>query len=55
VSDTTDVSFLVETNHLDEKNETHAKEALFRQQRLQLEDEHQKLVDYAMDLAKQVR
>jgi len=54
VSDITDVSFLVETNHLDEKDDTSAKEALFQQQRLQLENEHQKLVDYALDLAKQV-
>jgi hypothetical protein len=52
--DTCDVSFLTDTNHLDERDNIKAKEALFQRQRMQLENEHQKLVEYAAELAKQV-
>jgi len=52
-NDTSDVSFLVETNDLEE-NEDHAlREAFFRQQKTQLEEERQKLMDFATQLAKQ--
>lgn len=53
-NDTTDVSFLLETNYHDDRDDTSAKEALLHQQRLQMEQEQQKLLNYATDLAKQV-
>jgi hypothetical protein len=52
--DTADMSFLTDTSHLDEKDDTKTKEALFQRQRMQLEEEHHKLVEYAAELAKQV-
>ena len=49
-----DVSFLLETNHLEETEDINAKERFVRQQKEQLEKECQKLLDFATELAKQV-
>jgi len=53
-TDCCDVSFILETNHLEEKEEISAKERFINQQKEQLERDRQKLLDFATELAKQV-
>ena len=53
-ADCCDVSFLLETNHLEEKEDIRAKERFINQQKEQLETDRQKLLDFAAELAKQV-
>ena len=53
-SDCCDLSFLMETNYLEEKENISAKEKFISQQKEQLERERQKLLDFAVELAKQV-
>jgi len=48
------VSFLLETNHLEEKESVGAKERFVKQQKEQLENDRQRLLDFAAELAKQV-
>jgi len=53
-TDCCDASFLLETNNLEEREEIVAKERLIKDQKVQLETERRKLVDFAAELAKQV-
>lgn len=53
-SECADVSFLLETNHLEEKEVMTAKQKFIIEQRDQLQKERQKLLDFATELAKQV-
>jgi len=53
-ADCCDVSFLLETNHLEEKENIGARETFVRQQKEQLENDRQNLLDFAAELAKKV-
>ena len=53
-SDCCDVSFLLETNLLEEKEDFRAREKFISGQKEQLEKERQKLLDFAAELTKQV-
>jgi len=53
-SDCCDVSFLLETNHLEEQENVSAKERFIKQQKEQLEKERQRLMDFAAEIAEQV-
>jgi len=53
-TDCCDVSFLLETNHLEETANVSAKERFIKQQKEQLESDRQRLLDFAADVAKQV-
>jgi len=48
------VSFLLDTNLLEEKEDIRAKEKFISRQKEQLEKERQKLLDFAAELTKQV-
>jgi len=53
-TDCTDVSFLLETNHLEEKENIGDKERFITQQKEQLDKDWKKLMDFAVELAEQV-